>query len=56
MVYQRKDSKVKRLQVHTFLTPEEKEMLVGYAEDQGLSQSAAIRQLIIQATAATPAA
>lgn len=39
----------KRFQVHTFLTAEEKATLVQYAEDQGLSQSAVIRQLILKA-------
>lgn len=50
MVYQRSSKTEKRFQVHTFLTAEEKAVLVGYAEEQGLSQSAAIRQLILQAT------
>lgn len=50
MVYQRKGTK--RNQVHTFLTDDEKEALVRYAEEQGLSQSAAIRQLIMNASVA----
>lgn len=54
MVYQRSVKTEKRFQVHTFLTAEEKQILLGYAEEQGLSQSAAIRQLIL--TAAEPTA